>query len=220
MAKLIEGYEPALKKYRNLQFVTLTIPNVTADNLRESLDTMYKNFRRITDTMRKKKIAYAGIRKTEVTYNSTRKDFHPHFHLIVEGDNIAKTIVRHWLDLNKQSNIKAQDIRQANEKSIKELFKYTAKVVSKINNKQVIIVQAVDTIMLALHKRRIVQPFGEITKYVDEEIKEEDLKSDKYNIPEYDLMSWTWVGQDWVNEYGETLTGYEPSETIKSIEFG
>ncbi len=220
MAKLINGYEPVLKLYSGLHFVTLTIPNVSGDDLRGELDLMYANFRKITDTLRKKKIKYAGLRKTEVTYNTKKKDFHPHIHLIVEGKEVADMILKMWLKLNPLANRKAQDIRPADDGSLKELFKYTAKVVSKINGKQVIIIEAVDTIMRALYKRRIIQPFGKLTKYIEEEIEEEDLKSDNYNIPEYETMVWSWRGEDWVNEYGELLTGYVPGELIGSIEFG
>lgn len=219
-AKLISGYEQAIKKFDDPQFVTLTVPNVQGDLLSQKLDEMYKKFRKITDRLRKKKLKYAGLRKSEVTVNVIRDDFHPHFHLIVDSLEAATYFVKAWLELNPTSNIKGQDIRKADENSMKELFKYTAKVVSNINGKQVIMIKAVDTIMQALRKRRIIQPFGGLIKYVDEEIREEDLKADRYNIPEYELMSWTWEGTDWINEYGETLTGYEPSDTIKAIEFG
>jgi hypothetical protein len=124
-------------------------------------------------------------------------------------------ILLEWLKSNPTASEKAQDIRDVTVDSLKELFKYTAKVVTKINGKQVIVLSAVDTIIQALHKRRIIQPFGEIRKEVSEDI--DDLQADAYDIPQYDFMQWTWCGEDWVNEYGELLTGHVPSEAMKEI---
>lgn len=218
MANLIDGYSPVLEQYSDLQFVTLTIPNVCAGDLKLSITSMGKSFVKVLDRLRKRGIRPDGIRKLEVTYNATRKDYHPHYHLVVPGKETAKKIVAEWLYVNPASDIKAQDIRSVTSGSLKELFKYTAKVVTRVNGKQVIVLDAVDTIIQALHRRRIVQPFGQIRKLVSEDIEETfELDADRYDIPDYELMSWTWRGEDWVNEYGECLTGYTPSDVLVKL---
>ena len=218
MANLIDGYSPVLEKYTDLQFVTLTIPNVSASELKPTISLMGKSFVKLIDRLRKRGIHPNGLRKLEITYNASRKDFHPHYHLIVSNKDVAQTIVAEWIKHNPTADIKAQNIRVVTEGALKELFKYTAKVVTKINGKQVIIVDAVDTIIQALHKRRIIQPFGEIRKQIAEDIEDiDELQSDRYDIPYYELMSWTWRGEDWVNEYGECLTGYTASDALREL---
>ena len=218
MANLIEGYSPILEKYTDLQFVTLTIPNVSASELKSSISLMGKSFVKLLDRFRKRGIRPNGLRKLEITYNARRKDYHPHYHLIVSNKDVAQMIVAEWIKHNPAADIKAQNIRVVTSGSYKELFKYAAKVVTKINGKQVIILDAVDTIIQSLYSRRIIQPFGDIRKQIAEDIEDiDELQSDLYDIPYYELMSWTWRGEDWVNEYGECLTGYTPSDIIRNL---
>ena len=215
MANMINGYGPVLQELKDLQFVTLTIPNIPGEELPGAITAMGKSFVKVMDRLRKRSISYGGIRKLEITYNTVRNDFHPHYHLIVSGAVVAKTIVDEWLLLNPTAKIYGQNIRPVDANSLKELFKYTAKVVSVVNGKQIILVKVVDTIMRALYKRRIVQPFGYIKKYIEEDIDE--LQSDTYDIPYYENMEWRWEGEDWCNEYGELLTGYTPSDTVRDL---
>lgn len=218
MANLIDGYSPVLQKYSDLQFMTLTIPNCSGPDLPLTISSMGKSFVKLLDRLRKRGVHPDGLRKLEITYNVKRSDYHPHYHLIVSGHDVAKMILSEWLQLNPTSDIKAQDIRPVTAGSLKELFKYTAKVVSTVNGKQVIILDAVDTIIRALRGRRIIQPFGEIRKHIADDIEEVDkLQSDRYDIPYYQLMSWIWRGEDWVNEYGECLTGYNPSDVVRNL---
>jgi plasmid rolling circle replication initiator protein Rep len=82
--KLISGYENALNKMSDPQFLTLTIPNVSAENLRETMQKMILDIRRIQDLRRKKKQPLIkAIRKLECTYNVDNNTYHPHFHFIV-----------------------------------------------------------------------------------------------------------------------------------------
>ena len=220
MANLIEGYDSVLSKYNDLQFVTLTVPNCPGEELPATIVKMQRTFTRIVDRLRKRGIKPSGLRKLEITYNSSKSNYHPHYHLVVSGVNVASMILTEWLISNPNASEKAQDIRAVTNDSLKELFKYTAKVVTTINGKQTIVLKAVDTIIAALHGRRIIQPFGEIRKEVSEDIEETfELDADVYDIPYYELMSWMWTGEDWCNEYGELLTGYTPSQQIKEIRF-
>ena len=220
MANLIDGYSPVLDKFSDLQFMTLTIPNCPGADLSQAITTMWKSFVKVIDRLRKRGIHPSGLRKLEITYNVKRKDYHPHYHVIVSSKEVATAMLTEWMKLNPTSSIKAQDIRPVTAGAQKELFKYTAKVVTKINCKQVIVIDAVDTIIRALHKRRIIQPFGEIRKEVSEDIEEVfELDAARYDIPDYELMSWKWYGDDWVNEYGELLTGYTPSDFVTNISF-
>lgn len=211
-AKLINGYKQTLSELEDKTFVTLTVPNVSANVLSETLDTMLKTFKDIQEVFRKRrKSPIIGIRKLEVTFNPERCDFHPHFHLVVSGHDIADEIVLEWLKRNETANIKGQDVRQADDNSVMELFKYFTKIVTK----KTIYIQALDTIFLAMRNRRVFQPMG-IEKNVPEDI--ESLQAEVIEDLKFREAVWTWIDSDWVNpETGETLTGYEPSENVTKL---
>lgn len=217
IAKLINGYKNVLAELPEKRFVTLTVPNVPAEMLRETLLDMGKRFKNVTETFRKRKTPIIGIRKIEVTYNVIRNDFHPHYHLIVSGEQVAKNVIVEWLKRFPEATFDAQDERPADDNSVMELFKYFTKMVTNKN----VFVKALDTIFRSMYKMRTFQPMG-IRKNVSEDI--EELRAEIYADLEEREQIWTWYENDWVDcETGETLTGYVPSANVerlvKSIKF-
>jgi len=216
-AKLINGYSEPLNVLTDKRFVTLTIPNVPGDQLKRSIEEMTRQLGLIQKAFRKKGAPIVGIRKLEVTFNASRNDFHPHFHLIVAGENVSRQLINEWLKRFPEANRGGQDEKPADEGSIIELFKYFTKLVT---NKR-FYVAALDTIFMAMYGKRTFQPMG-IKKNVSEDVDE--LQSIVY--PDLDPREslWTWVdlSADWVDlETGETLTGYVPEPFInKLIESG
>jgi hypothetical protein len=214
---MINGYMPVLKELGQPQFVTLTVPNVEGIHLKRTIEIMQNRFKRITLLFKYRKMKYAGIRKLEGTYNAIANTFHPHYHVVTDSLEVAEEIVSMWLGYFPEAASWCQDVRPVDKNSMQELFKYTTKVVAKdINGVQAIHLNAIDTIMRATWRKRIIQPFGGIRKNVSEDV--EELASERYiGIPEYDSIEWTWYKQDWVNPYGELLTGYEPSESLAKL---
>jgi len=202
-AKMMNGYMPQFGE--NMQFVTLTLPNVNAVDLKYTCDYITKQASDLIRNLREKKgIKVNGIRKLEITYNNKQDTFHPHLHMIV--DKYGNEIVDLWLKRIPEANIQAQDCRLADKNSLNELFKYTTKIIGHKPGEYVVYVNALDTIMQALSKKRCFQPFGNIHK-VKEDIVE--LEKQVYdNIPSYDFMVWKWDDCDWVNKNRNTLTGY------------
>jgi plasmid rolling circle replication initiator protein Rep len=137
MARLIEGYVTPLKNLKDKYFVTLTVPNCSAQDLHSVIRNMLSSCKAIMETMKRRKqrgvtsYQLVGIRKMECTYNSDRNDFHPHFHFIIQGESAAKDLLQEWLNRNPLCNKKAQDIKRADDNSIVELFKYFAKIIGK-----------------------------------------------------------------------------------------
>ena len=219
-AKLIKGYGAAIDSMIDPRFVTLTVPNVPATELRAEIRRMISEFRKIQELRRKhKKPLIRGIRKLEVTYNPDLQNFHPHFHFIVEGESAADELIEAWLDRNTTADKRGQDQRQA--KNPIELFKYFAKLTSKSKSDTIIIKagkmvrieysypEALDLVFQAIEGTRIIQPIGGI-KYVKEDI--EDLETVVVEDLEPEEALWIYQDRDWVNVYtGELLTGYEPS---------
>ena len=223
-AKLLNAYGTQLKELKEPYFVTLTIPNVHASLLKCTIEqmkdkfsvlnkTIYKQFRRGTRVHKLK-----GIRKIECTYNAVFDTYHPHFHLIVDGYDIARDVIAEWLKHYPEAKRKAQDMTKANEGSMIELFKYTTKIVSKIKGNVTIIPKALDTIFRSMYGKRTFQVYGGL-KAVIEDI--EELDTQEYDgIEEYEFMEWVWSqdGTDWYSTTnGDGLTGFVPSENLKEI---
>lgn len=221
-AQLIKGYTEPLSNIDDKHFVTLTVPNVRADELKIQIETMLSEFGRIKDTFRKRKTPIIGIRKLECTYNSNSNTYHPHFHIIVSGKHIAIEIVKEWLERFPDTNNLAQDVRAADDNSVHELFKYFTKIAtySKIDKTRKIHIVSLDTIFRAMKGKRVFQPMG-IKKYVPEDI--EEIQSQEYDIEEQ-FVEWKWNEEysNWIDiQTGECLTDYEPSpgviELLKNI---
>jgi hypothetical protein len=213
-AKAINHYGKQFKEIEGLEFTTLTIPNCSGTELKSTIEKMTKNISNITRVLREKRgIDYTGIRKIEVTYNSTMDTYHPHFHILHSG-NCGTIIIDEWMKRYPKSSIKAQDTKLANQGSVNELFKYATKVLVKDNNEKNtldVFLPAIDTIMIALHKKRSFQTFGKI-KMISEDI--EELNSEEYEslIDNYDTY-YCWNESNWYDFYNdEPLTNYKPPD--------
>ena len=210
-AKLITGYSKPLSTLDEPYFVTLTIPNVPAEKLKKEIDRMQYVFNLIRKSMHKRGTKIIGIRKLEVTYNQHRNDYHPHFHLIVSGKQVAEEIINGWLKRYTKAERQAQDFRKADMNSIIELFKYFTKMVTKHG----VNLKALDVMIKALKGRRVVQPMG-INKYVSEDVDE--IMSMIYSELESNNDIWEFVDSDWYSQKtGEKLTGFVPSETLLKL---
>lgn len=211
-AKLIKGYLSQLEE-RDLQFTTLTVPNVPAEDLRDTIEGMIRDASNILKVFRtRRKQPLNGIRKLEVTYNSQRNDFHPHFHFLLDGQ--GEKVVDEWLIRRQNSILKAQDCKQVSEsggrskkEAMKELFKYTTKIIGRKKGNFTVYVDALDTIMTALWRKRSFQPFGDIYR-ISEDV-DEDLQAQE--IDSYEPIQWIWhEAGDWVDvDTGECLTDYD-----------
>lgn len=239
---LINQYDPIIKQWQEKQFVTLTIPNVSALELEQSLKAMSKTIALIQRTHRKKYgFGFKAIRKLEITYNFRLKNYHPHFHLIVEGKSESEYIVSKWLEHWKNATIEAQDIRQATEGSEKELFKYFAKIWKyDRENKKVECYPAnvMDVIYRAMDGKRVIQPTGftkkeyysdtdKLAEHLDnvserlfEELKRvsELLEIHENKTPINDgLFIYNRSVGDWVcKQTGLLLSGYQKPKDLKT----
>ena len=139
----LTNYLKVEKEYRFL-FITLTVPNVSKDDLKEEI----KEINSAIDKMTKRKKFQqfkAYFTKLEITYNRKRNDYHPHIHLLVavEKNYFDKSnkdyikqeeLLKHWQSAKNDYSITQVDIRALKDnnddklmKSILELSKYEAK---------------------------------------------------------------------------------------------
>jgi hypothetical protein len=213
-AKFMNGYGPELKKLGTLQFVTLTMPNVSAEKLRAEVTRMSRNFTNIARVIRERhKINFSGIRKIEITYNEKENTYHPHLHVIVNKGQ-GGTIITEWLKRYADANIKAQDCKTADKNSYNELFKYSSKILAKAGRGFNIYVPAIDIIMQAMDRKRTIQTFGKIKK-ISEDV--EELQAVEVEGLEPTTTAREWVYNDVLSDWQtldrlNNLTGYKPPE--------
>lgn len=142
-AGYINRYLPVLEAQKELYFVTLTRPNVVADDLRAEIKELLRLYRYIVNnpTMRNliKSTNTVGVRKLECTYNPQRDDYHPHLHLLVSSKSVSDAIVSKWLNLNPIASRDAQCVKPVSELygGVKELFKYFTKLLARSNSGRV-----------------------------------------------------------------------------------
>lgn len=240
-AEMIDTYFEAIEKLENKQFVTLTIPNVHNYQLYETVRTMVKSFQKAKDNLRKQKVSLKGTRNMEVTYNPETKDYHPHFHCIIENEDNANSLISEWLRIYPEADRRGQDIRPfgTRENDLLEAFKYVNKVISGNKKEHVdngelayetvkkqgkIYIEALDNINRATSgtgqtgKFRTFQAFGikkkEREQRTEEEVGDQVFRVDfwKYN---FDFQNKLY---DWINEEtGETLTNFVPSEKLETL---
>lgn len=214
-AHFILGYQSEIKALKDPYFVTLTKPTVLEADLATSIGLMGEVWRKIMLCRENRyKLKIKGIRKTECTIRPNDL-YHYHFHVIIEGKENAKWLISEWLKRMPGADPKGQDMRKANERSLKELFKYMTKLtVKKGEKRELMDYKRMDVIFKAMYKRRVFQPFGGV-KLFSEEM--EDITGQEYEHLESCEKVWKWSVDDWIDEWGECLTGYSPSAELKAL---
>lgn len=241
MGAMINKYLPILKeKMADPYFVTLTVPNIPAAMLRTTMLEMFNTLSGIKDMIRKQhqrgKIdcTFSAVVKMESTYNAEKDTYHPHLHCVVDREDIANLLRAEWLKRYPNAKDKGQDVRKADDKSMKELLKYSVKMMSDIidnegNTKQAIYINALNQMFISMKGMRLFRSFGELYNVtIDETIsddemndleQEEEQLSIEFQKPEPSDGCYIWIGNDWYNnETGESLCNYIPSEKDKEFE--
>lgn len=161
-AKLVE-------QKRVMLFVTLTVPNVGADQLRAACLKLNADFAKL---LRRRKYAVWAdcIRKLEITYNAARDDYHPHLHVIVfvsstyfkgGGGYISHdTLLDDWRATTGDYSITQVDVRRCRDKdtgsnAILEVAKYSAKAADFTQSEEIF-----DIFYRAMHHLRTMTYSG------------------------------------------------------------
>jgi hypothetical protein len=171
-ADLVKGYKGALQRlaiFNNsgLYFVTLTAPTVPARQLRSEISKRLKFFVTVKNRLIKQGIKINGFRKLEVTYTAA-KLYHPHFHIIVQGEKEAHALRNTWMALHKDKRLKIDikgnhvDKMGTEVKDLLETFKYSTKDVVHDETEA----KAQTLIYKALKGFRVYQPLGKLKKAV------------------------------------------------------
>lgn len=216
-AILINGYVKQLDQLPAKYFVTLTLPSCTEQFLSKTVKDMHKAITLINRRIRERdQIKFQGLRKFECTYNVDENTFHPHFHLIVDSATVGHAFCEYWLNHFPNALRGLQVSKVATEGSVKELFKYFTKVISKSkkDNRTVVITPALDKIFRAIKGKRTFQPMG-IKKVSDKLPKEQTFRL--LDIRQNQAV-YRFIGSDWVDQRTQkALTQYRPSDELLAI---
>lgn len=218
-----------MKKELNLDFIflTLTAPNVKAENLNEEIKKYNKSFKKLSERKEFKKISRGYVRKLEITYNEERNDYHPHFHVIVvvnksyfkSRDYLSKKkFLKLWQECMNDDSISQVDVRRIDmndKKSVLEIAKYGAKDSEYMHSQDVF-----DTFYKALKGKQIITYSGlfkELLKaYKDgllDEYKELDLTEYVYKI----CYSWNYKYKNYIQMEMEKLSSKEREKINKKL---
>jgi plasmid rolling circle replication initiator protein Rep len=207
-AELTNGYKQPLMELGQLYFVTLTRPNVKGRQLKSEIRKLIQGFTRIKNNMQSKNysIKIQGMRKLEVTYNETTDTYHPHFHIIMSDYLATQTLLNLWYKQFPTANSKAQDVRaikQNDEQSFIELFKYATKETTKDGEEYS--GEVLNTIYSSLNGIKLYQKYGTFKKVKEPiEVKEHNTTF-THILPNQDIFVYDKEQKDWVGEKGNLL---------------
>lgn len=207
-------------------FLTLTAPNVPADELHEEIKDYNKAFQRLMQRQEVKKVVKGYARKLEITYNKERNDYHPHFHVLIAVNKSYFTdkeyYIKHdrWLDLWRQvtknpliTQVDVRKLRKNSKKEIAEVAKYGAKDSDYLVNQEVF-----DVFYQSLKGKQIIVYSG-LFKDAMKLFKAGDL--DKYKEVDttryvYAIM-YNWGQSDYVEKERRLLTETEQKEINRQL---
>lgn len=225
-SKMIAAYLPAIEAMETKFFLTLSRPTVTAGKLLAERKAYIATAQLIGRYLREKlKLKFSFIRKLECTYNEETDLYHPHFHIIIDNEAAARAFYEEWISRSitaktpREHLLKGNQIKEADNDSAAELFKYFTKVVSKSKTRlnggfdYRIHLSALDNMFVALKGARTFQAGG-IIKTVSEDVEPNQvLDSGRLRVD-----FWEWLGSDWISrDTGALLSGYEPSLSVQAI---
>lgn len=147
---------------RVMLMVTLTVPNVCGDKLRDTIQHINRSWSRLCK--RKRYAVWAdNVRKIEITYNRAASSYHPHMHAVVFVPKSyfgkryisQQQLLLDWRVVTGQPEITQVDVRRCrdrgNTNAILEVAKYSCKASDYAQSEDVC-----DTMYTALHHTRVM----------------------------------------------------------------
>lgn len=175
-AQIINTYKPFIELWPDPQFLTLTVKSVSKGRLKQIINSMLNCWRTILRKYKKRGqrgtgIKLIGIKTLECCFNSVKRTYNPHFHILVPDLATAEIIRREWIARAKPGWVssKAQEIRKVKntEADLIEVIKYGVKVFMEpdpnkkgIKTDMKIFPAAYRTILNAMQGHRIFERFG------------------------------------------------------------
>ena len=174
MSRILEAAKPLQMRYL---MVTLTVKNVSADELSGALDELFHAYKLLVQRTRIKNAWRGWYRGVEITHNKQDDTYHPHIHALVAVDKSyfkSKKYIRQdeltelWRECLRANYTPIVDIRKTYGDSVhavSEVAKYATKVGDIVDfDDWGLTVQTLDTLDKALDKRRLIAFGGEFKR--------------------------------------------------------
>lgn len=168
-------------------FLTLTLRNVSADELSLTLDRIFSGWHLFVKYRPVRRVLRGWYRALEVTYSQNYDSFHPHIHAILlfpsgyfKSDNYLKTvdIVQLWrkaLKLDYDPLCDIRKVRGRKRKAVAECAKYTVKDTDYLfSNNPKLTDHVVSALSSALRNRRLYA-FGGCMKEAAACLRQDEL---------------------------------------------
>lgn len=190
ISKIVEEVIIRKPKGRFL-FLTLTVENVSGENLNHELSKLTEAFRRLMMYKKVSKNMIGFLRATEVTRNELMDTYHPHIHVLLF---VSPTYFKNkenyisqdeWTDLWKKSAkldyypiVDVRAIKPKNEKTsdIRSAILETAKYPVKPMELTVESAKVVDELQKGLYRKRQIA-FGGLFKQIKKELELDDIEN-------------------------------------------
>lgn len=172
-------------------FLTLTVKNVTADELNSSITKLMKSINRLFSRKTWNKRVLGFFRSLEITYNKEKNTFHPHYHILIAVPSDYFTnkelYLETWqwrqmweksaeLDYNAQVDIREVKAEENQELAgaIAEVAKYAVKTAEIAKTSS----QALKCVLKAIKGRRLISYGGIIhERYKEIQAADEQYKT-------------------------------------------
>lgn len=228
-AQIINSYYPIISEWSKPYFVTLTVKSCSAKRLPEMMGAMVRGFQLIHDRQRKRHqrgegLKLVGIRTLECNFNPSKRTYNPHFHLIVESEEMAELIIAEWLKQwkPKYAGRQAQDMRPVKDltTNLIELIKYGSKVFTDPTTEKYkhrkgmtkVYSKALYNILRSMKGHRLFERFG----FNNPNPKEAPTGAKA--VIDFSLWTYNLKQNDWINKQtGETLTNYAPPVELLNV---
>lgn len=225
---LAQVYDRLNLGYKHI-FLTLTLPNVSAEELSAELTRYSAGFVKMLRRKPFADVIKGYTRALEITYNPDRRDYHPHLHAILSvplsyGKKqyiTQKKFLQEWEDINGwipeehlnsrgeptdlQVNVEA--IKAVDGKCIAELAKYSVKPNDYIRPTLQETAEIIQELDPAVDNRRFLS-YGGVAKRVKREIFQdknlEDIEADS-------------LGKDWEDWERKVYEWHFSTETYREI---
>jgi plasmid rolling circle replication initiator protein Rep len=187
-----------IRKMRYI-FVTLTVKNMTGDELNEAITSMLKAFKRFIEYEAVDKHCIGYVRNLEITYNAERDDFHPHIHVLLAMDTSyfgGKSYINKmgWVELWQKAHrldyspsvyvkeVKTGAVDKPIWKAAAEVGKYSVEDSDYIfESNQKLQDKVINYLASALKGRRLIS-FGKMFRDLHKELNLQDVEADNADL--------------------------------------
>ena len=153
-----------IEEQKEFIFLTLTTPNIKGDKVKEEITRFNKAFHKMFKRAKLTTAIKGYVRKLEMTYNSKRDDYNPHFHVLLIVNKSYFTDKRYyipqaeWLEMWREATglpeITQVDVRKVSDtrgNHVAEIAKYSAKSYEMATSQEVF-----DVFYKALKGRQLI----------------------------------------------------------------